>query len=442
MHYPESYDYSQGKRYQFEGIRGVADPTAGEPRKSGIGILGDMSWGTHFCHLYETKQDLIDILVPYFKTGLENNEFCIWVVYDPLNEDEARSALGRVVPALDRHLAAGDIEIHPHSKWLLKNGVFDAAYALDAWKEKLHQALAKGYSGLRGNGNITWLTERDWQHFAEFERRIDKLIANERMIAFCTYPLAMIDAAKLFDLARAHRFAIANRRGNLEILELAEFNERVEEGPRKPTTTLEATNQERRRLARELHDSTSQLLAGLSMNLAVVKEGASRLDSRGQQAVAESIALADRCMREIRVISYLLRPPELDQLGLQTALTRYVQGFVERSGIQVDIELSPDLGGLPREVEMALFRIVQECLANVYRHSGSTTARVRLVRDESEITLEVADDGRGIQGDPGTGVGTASMRERVQELGGVLEILSANGGTTVKAIIPLPGNKA
>src|SRR2546427_4621800 len=137
----------------------------GDLTKTGVAIVGDMLWGTHCCHLYETKRDLIDILVPYFKAGLENSEFCIWVVSDPLNEDEARSALGRAVPALDRHLAAGDIEIHPHSQWYFKSGVFDSARALDAWKEKLHRALAKGYSGLRGNGNETWLTERDWQHF-------------------------------------------------------------------------------------------------------------------------------------------------------------------------------------------------------------------------------------------------------------------------------------
>src|ERR1700687_2580198 len=109
MHYPESNDYSQEKRYQSEGIPGAENTTPGESRKSGIGLLGDMSWGTHFCHLYETKQDLIDILVPYFKTGLENHEFCIWVVSDPLNEDEARSELGRAVPTVDRHLAAGGI---------------------------------------------------------------------------------------------------------------------------------------------------------------------------------------------------------------------------------------------------------------------------------------------------------------------------------------------
>ena len=409
-------------------------------RKSGIDVVGDVPWGTHFCHLYETKRDLVDILVPYFRAGLENSEFCIWVVSDPLNEDDARSELGRAVPALDRHLAAGDIEIYPHSLFILQNGVFEAAHALNAWKEKLLDALAKGYSGLRGNGNPSWVKESDWQHFVGFDRNIDELIANQRMIVLCSYPLAMIDATKLFDLARAHQFAIAKRLGNWEILELAEFNQQVAEGVREPTTTLEATNQERRRLAREIHDSTAQLLAGLSMNLAVVNEGASQLDSRGQQAVAESIALADRCAREIRVISYLLHPPELDRLGLQSALTRYIQGFAGRSGIQVDLDLPPNPGGLPREVEMALLRIVQECLANVYRHSGSATARVRIVQGEREIALEVADDGRGIQGDPSTGVGTASMRERVQELGGFLDIVSANGGTTVKAVIPLAGN--
>jgi signal transduction histidine kinase len=436
MHYFKSDDFSRGRRNQFEGIDGAANATAGESRKSGIGILGDMSWGSHFCHLYDTKQELIDILVPYFKAGLENNEFCIWVISNPVSEDEARSALGRAVPALDRHLAAGDIEFQSYSQWYLKSGASDTARIIDAWKEKLREALAKGYSGLRGNGNVTWLKEKDWQQFAEYERNVDELIASQRMIVLCTYPLAVIEAAKLFDLAGAHQFLIARRFGNWEILELADLTERNAEGARERTTTVGAANQERRRLARELHDSTAQLLAGLSMNLAVVNEASSRLNPRGQQAVAESIALADRCLREVRIVSYQLHPPELDRLGLLSALARYVQGFAERSGIQVALDLSPDLGGLPREVEMAIFRIVQECLANVYRHSGSATASIRLVQGEREITLEVADYGRGIQGDRG-GVGTASMRERVQELGGSLDIVSTKRGTIVKAVIPL-----
>jgi signal transduction histidine kinase len=409
----------------------------GELRKSGIGVVGDISWGSHYCHLYETKQDLIDILVPYFKAGLENNEFCVWVVSDPLNEHEARSALGRAVPALDRHLAAGDIEIHPHSRWYIKNGGFESAQTIDAWKEVIDRAPANGYSGMRGSGNAAWLTAGDWKHFAEYEARVTELIANKRTILLCTYPLAVIDGAELFDLAAAHQFAIARRLGKLEILELAKLNEQVEKRVRERTTALSAANQERRRLARELHDGTAQLLAGLNMNLAVVNEAADQLDSRAQRAVGESIALADRCLREIRVVAYLLYPPELDRLGLRSGLTRYIQGFVERSGIQVAINLSPGLGGLSSEGEMAVFRIVQECLANVHRHSGSGAATVQLVQSESEIRLEVSDNGHGFQGDPSASIGIASMRERVQELGGSLDIVSTIGGTTVKAIIPL-----
>src|SRR5207245_2261741 len=160
-----------------------------------------------------------------------------------------------------------------------------------------------------------------------------ELIADQRMIVLCTYPLAAINSLKLFDLARAHQFAIARRLGSWEILELEKLNERVAHRVREWRAVLEASNQERRRLARELHDNTAQLLAGVSMNLAVVDEAASQLNLRAKRAVAESIALAERCLREIRVAAYLLYPIELDQLGLRSALTRYIHGLVARSGI-------------------------------------------------------------------------------------------------------------
>ena len=200
---------------------------------------------------------------------------------------------------------------------------------------------------------------------------------------------------------------------------------------------LKLQDEERRRLARELHDSTSQLLVGLSVNLAVVNESAAALAPRAQHALEESRTLADRCMREIRTASYLLHPPELDELGLRSGLALYVDGFTERSGIQVHLDVAPDLGRLPQEVETALFRIVQEALSNVHRHSDSGTAIIRLVRGASSVTLEVSDRGHGMR--PGTppGVGIASMRERAEQLGGWLEVVSLNGGATVKAVIPV-----
>jgi len=200
---------------------------------------------------------------------------------------------------------------------------------------------------------------------------------------------------------------------------------------------LSLKDEEGRRLARELHDSTAQLLAALSINLSVVNEAAGPLEPRARQAIAESIKLADQCLGEIRIVAYLLHPPELDELGLNSALARYVEGFAQRSGIQAEMMVPSDLGRLPQEVETALFRIVQECLTNIHRHSGSHTASVRIVRTPSNLMLEVKDAGKGIPGRASPGVGIASMKERVQQLSGRLEVSSDRDGTTINVIIPL-----
>ncbi len=155
---------------------------------------------------------------------------------------------------------------------------------------------------------------------------------------------------------------------------------------------LRLEDEERRRLARELHDTTAQWLAALSMNLSVLSESAGLLNPRARTAMAESTALADRCLREIRTVSYLLHPHELDELGLESALSRYIDGFIRRSGIQVEVEVPSDLGRLPQAVETAVFRIVQECLTNVHRHSGSSTGRVRL--SSRLVELDFGSDGR------------------------------------------------
>jgi hypothetical protein len=130
-------------------------------RKTGIDIIGDAPWGTHFCQFYQTKEDLIDILVPYFKAGLENNEFCMWITSEPLSENEAKKAMRKAVPNFDQHLKRGQIEIVPHTEWYLKDGAFNLQRVLDAWIDKLTFALAKGYDGMRVTGNTAWLEKRD-----------------------------------------------------------------------------------------------------------------------------------------------------------------------------------------------------------------------------------------------------------------------------------------
>src|SRR5438093_5443011 len=176
---------------------------------------------------------------------------------------------------------------------------------------------------------------------------------------------------------------------------------------------LQLQDDERRRLARELHDSVGQLLVGLSMNLANVRNDIERL-TKTATTLTDSEALVQEMSQEVRTISHLLHPPLLDEAGLESALRWYVDGFAERSNIRVDLDLPNELERLPHEVEIAVFRVVQECLTNIHRHSGSLTAKIRLRYPDSEILVEIADKGRGIplekrekialNGTPGVGI--------------------------------------
>jgi PAS domain S-box-containing protein len=204
-------------------------------------------------------------------------------------------------------------------------------------------------------------------------------------------------------------------------------------------------DEERRRIARELHDSVGQLLAAIGMNISVIQAQAHKLDARAAGAVADNVALVEQVSREIRTISHLLHPPLLDIAGLASALRWYVDGFSQRSNIKVNVEIPEDLGRLPGEMEIAIFRIVQECLTNIHRHSGSDVAAIRLFQEGDHLTVQVQDNGKGIPADKQRqlvdldrgGVGFAGMRERLRRLGGTLQIESKENGTVVSAILKL-----
>jgi signal transduction histidine kinase len=204
-------------------------------------------------------------------------------------------------------------------------------------------------------------------------------------------------------------------------------------------------DEERRQIARELHDSAGQLLAALGMNIAALQLQAAKLDSEGVKALAENAMMVEQISSEIRTISHLLHPPLLDAAGLASALRWYVEGFSERSKIKVELEIPAKLNRMSDEMEIAVFRMVQECLTNIHRHSGSKTALIRVYEQDHEILVEVQDQGKGISRErqlelnssSRTGVGFRGMRERLRQLGGVLEIQSVGSGTTVRAKLPL-----
>lgn len=264
-------------------------------------------------------------------------------------------------------------------------------------------------------------------------------------------------------LGEANRRSLASRKWAEEQLRRAhdELDRKVQERTADLNTANESLrelssrlqqmrDEERRQIARELHDSVGQLLAALAMNIAIVQSQSHKLDSDGARAVSENAAMVEQISREIRTISHLLHPPLLDAAGLASALRWYVDGFSERSKIKVELDIPKEFGRLSDEMEIAIFRMVQECLTNIHRHSGGAYAAIRVHERDRHVCIEVQDQGRGIplekqlelSSSSRTGVGFRGMRERLRQFGGSLEIRSDNAGTAVSATLPLPDSGA
>jgi PAS domain S-box-containing protein len=184
-----------------------------ELRPTGIDVIGKVPWGTHFCQFYQTREDLKDILVPYFKAGLENNEFCVWVTAEPLDAGLARQALAGAITDFDGYVERGQIQIIPHDQWYLEGGHFDADRVLHGWVEKLEQALAKGHAGLRLSGDTFWLEKNIWQAFTDYEAKTNEVIGKNRILALCTYRLDKYDGSAVVDVIRNHQFALIKQKG-------------------------------------------------------------------------------------------------------------------------------------------------------------------------------------------------------------------------------------
>jgi PAS domain S-box-containing protein len=231
----------------------IIESTASELRETGISVIGDVPWGTHFCYFYETKQDLLETLVPYFKAGLESKEFCVWVVPPHLSVEEAKRALEQAIPDIERHLTGGVLEIRSHHEWYLRGGRWDPRRVLQSWREKIDQGLAPSYAGLRAAGDGGWVPNDDWMAFREYEKQVNAMIAEQRSIILCTYPLTTSSGDQVFDVAHIHHLAVARRHGTWEMVEtpelrkakaeIARLNEELERKVERRTKELAQTNE-------------------------------------------------------------------------------------------------------------------------------------------------------------------------------------------------------
>ena len=238
-------------------------------RNTGIEPVGEMPWGTHFCHFYETRDDLLETLLPFFKAGLEAGEFCAWVVSEPLTEEGVWQALDRAVPRLDRYVSDRSIEVLQARDVYLAGGEIDLHRIIGNWGAKLERALSRGYEGIRVSGNTAWLEQKQWREFMEYETELNRGIGDQPMLVLCTYPLTTCGATEFLDVTATHQFAVAKRRGRWEVVEtpqltqakaeIARLNRDLEQRVLERTTELEAVIGDQKRASEALQEAQMTL---------------------------------------------------------------------------------------------------------------------------------------------------------------------------------------
>ena len=422
-------------------------------RESGIDVLGSVPWGTHVCLFYRTKEDLINILVPYFKAGLENNEFCMWITSDPLGPTEAKNAMKKAMPDFDKYLRKGQIEILPHDQWYLDEGVFDKERVINGWMGKLDFALSNGYAGARITGNISWLDEGMWESFVKYEHHVNETVDRLPMIVVCTYRLDKCGTSEIVDVVNNHQLAIIEKEGRWKIAKNAE-RKRAEKRAREYQAQLKslvsqltlAEEHERHRLATELHDQISQSLVMSKVKLeALRKSGYGDELDKSLEDVCNSLG---QTIQHTRSLTFDLGNPVLYELGFETAVSEWLTSQIEgKGGITVEFENDGEHKPLDDDVRILLFRDVRGLLTNVAEHAHAHKVKVSIKRLGEQMSITDEDDGVGFDSAEVVSMavrkgefGLFSIREGLERLGGHLEIESVPGrGCKATIMAPLKG---
>jgi toluene monooxygenase system protein E len=458
-------------RCGLDSVTPIAKP---EVLKSGIDAIGDMvAWGAHFCLFYETKEDLLDALISYCKSGLENNEYCLWVVTEPLTIEEATAALREEVDDFDKHLAEDRIGIVSANDFFLQGGKFDRERVAEAMVTKLSALSARGYAGVRLTGDTSWVTKKDWIPFCELEDGINQVIGNQHLAVLCTYSLAACGAYEILDAVRTHQFALARREGKWVVIETAalkqakaeinRLNEELEQRVVQRTSELmkasEALREAQAELARvtrltvmgeltaSIGHELNQPLAGAVANgdacLAWLSSEPPNLDEARTAAgrMIEAITKATDMVRRIRDL-FKKAAPERVRVNINEVIEETL-ALIRSEALRKDVSFKRELGSqLPFVLcdRVQLQQVVLNLMMNGIEAMSSVDGRIRQLcirsarHDPNQVLITVADSGAGI--DPqvigrifepfyttkpqGIGMGLAISRSIIEAHGGRL----------------------
>ena len=459
--------------------------------KTGIDVVGDMvAWGAHFCFFYETREDLVDTLISYCKSGLGSGEYCLWIVAEPLSVAEAKDALKDAVPDLERHLAESRLEIVSARDWFLPGGSFDGKRLTRSWYEKLASVSARGYAGMRVTGDTTWLTRKDWSHFCDYEDGLNEVIGNQRLAVLCTYPLAGCGAPQILDVVRTHQFVLARRHGNWEVVETAalkrakaelkhlndELEKRVDERTRQLRQTSEALHEAQAVLAHVnrvtamgqlaasiSHEVMQPITAGINNTEAALHWLDAENLAEVREALGHAVREGNRAIDVIGRIRALIKkaPPRKDALDINEAI-REVVGLTRGEAVKNNISVQTQLAeGLPRiqgdkvQLQQVILNLIinaVEAMSSVPEDSRKLLISAR--KDVGGVVVVVQDSGPGLSPESldrlfdafyttkasGMGMGLSICRSIVEAHGGQIWASRDVGpGATFQLTLPLAG---
>ena len=366
-------------------------------RKTGIGVVGDVPWGSHFFMFYETKEDLLDSLVPYFKAGLEAGELCIWVVSEPLTEDDAKDALREAVPEFAHHLAERSIEFRDGREFYLSGNDLDSGRVLRTWTEKTDSALLRGYAGLRISASTAWLERKDRRAFCDYEGEVNRSFDNLKITALCSYPLAGSTAAEIFDVARTHQFAIARRNNGWEVVETSELkqakaeinrlNRELERRVLERTQQLSTVNEEMRKEISERQRAEEALLEAQAelarvTRALVMGELVATIAHEVNQPLAAVVTNGSFCLRRLAEAT-----PDPDEL--RPAIAEIVNDATRASAIISRIR-TLFMKGAPDRAALDVNDVIREVLQLL---------RNELTRNRVSLRIDLAPDLARVHGD-------------------------------------------
>ncbi len=424
-------------------------------RKTVIDALAGNPWSTHSCLFYHTKKDLIDILVPYFKAGLESNEFCIWAATRFLGEREIGKALRKAVPDFNKYSKRGQIEIHPQSQCCLEDSTFSPQSVLKRIAEVIKSIKPWPYDGIRLTADGSWFEKGDWGALDEYKEEIDKTRSKYQMMIIGSYWLGICGVSQIIDAVGNYESALLKLEGKWRIIENSKCKRATEkllesqEQVRLIASELSLTEErERRRIVTNLHDCIGQDLAFSKLKLDTLRKSDSSSVLAGP--LGEISELLEEVIENTRSLTFDLSSPILYRSGLERALEEYLMQQVQkRHGIRS--KFAND--GLPKplgyDVRALLYRAVRELLINVVKYAHAQSVKVSIFRRDEEIEIVVKDDGVGLDLSEispvmhrSGGFGLFNIRERLNYLGGHLKIKSEFGhGTRVTLTAPLKTKK-